>query len=104
VFQRFNGPPFLTQDQAGGIPFIDIADRYMANGATYDPRVLVGLTREQIAARLRTADNDQARGILGAANRLTATMCVATSNAPAEVCQQPTIQQIEPTLPKQPTG
>ena len=76
----------------------------MANGATYDPRVLGGLTRDQIAARLRTADNDTARGILGAANRLTATLCVATSNLPADVCQQPTSHQIEPTLPKQPTG
>src|SRR5579859_3636230 len=85
VFQRFDGPPFLTVNQAGGIPFIDIADRYMANGATYDPHLLVGLTREQIAARLRTANNDTASGILGAANLLTATMCVATLNLPADV-------------------
>jgi hypothetical protein len=76
----------------------------MANGATYDPRVLNGLSRDTIASRLRSADNEQSKGILGAANRLTATMCVATSNAPADVCQQPSIQQIETTLPKAPTG
>jgi thiol-disulfide isomerase/thioredoxin len=104
VFQRFNGPPFLTVDQAGGIPFIDIADRYMANGATYDPTVLGGLTRDAIAAKLRTADNDTAKGILGAANRLTAAICATTSNQPAKVCSDPSIQQLETALPKQPTG
>ena len=104
VFQRFNGPPFLAQNQAGGIPFIDVADHYMANGATYDPRVLGGLSRDAIAAKLQTADNDQARGILGAANRLTAAICVANANQPTSVCADPSIQQIETTLPKQPTG
>ena len=104
VFQRFNGPPFLPASQAGGIPFIDIADRFLVNGATYDPRVLNRLSRDVIASRLRTVDSDPSRPILGAANVLIATICVATANVPADVCQDGLIQQIVATLPKAPTG
>jgi len=72
----------------GGIPFIDIADRYMVDGSTYDRTCSAALTALPSRRSFRSADNDTAKGILGAANRLTAAICVATANQPADVCGQ----------------
>lgn len=77
----------LAQRYGGGsIPFVDFGNRAALSGATYSPAVLQGSGWEQVVQALGNPSSDQARAILGSANVLTAAICQATGQQPAEVC------------------
>jgi len=69
-----------------GIPFLDIGGRYVAAGTFVDPKLLIGLSREQIAASLAKPNNPVARAVDGAANVITAAICDVTRGVPVKVC------------------
>jgi uncharacterized protein DUF929 len=71
---------------SGSIPFIDIGNRYIVSGASYDPSVLSGLSMSQIASEMRDPQSPVARSVLGTANDLSAAVCSITGNRPADVC------------------
>ena len=70
----------------GAIPFIDYGNKYMSVGASYDPGLLSGLTWSQVAADLHQPASPVAKGVLGAANYITAAICGLTGDAPAAAC------------------
>jgi Domain of unknown function (DUF929) len=78
----------------GAIPFIDFGNRYTSVGASYDPGVLQGLTWSQIAADLHKPTTKVAKGVLGAANYMTAVLCKLTGNKPATACT-PAVQALQ---------
>jgi Domain of unknown function (DUF929) len=80
------------------IPFIDFANQYRILGASYDPVVLQGSDRDEIAANLTDPNNAATKGILGSANAITAAVCTTTKNQPSNVCGDPTIQKIQEQL------
>jgi Domain of unknown function (DUF929) len=75
----------------GAIPFVDICNRYVINGASYDPGLLQGLTMRQIAAALRDPSSPICKAILGTANAVTAGLCKATGGQPGNVCSSPAV-------------
>lgn len=75
----------------GAIPFVDIGNRYVINGASYDPGLLQGLTMRQIAAALRDPSSPISKAILGTANAVTAGLCKATGGQPGNVCSSPAV-------------
>jgi hypothetical protein len=95
VLQTYDAPPYVPAQGAGAIPFIDIAGQYAISGASYDISALRGMSPEQIAAALSDPSSPAAKGILGSANVLTAAICSATGNQPADVCGSPTIQMLQ---------
>ncbi|MDP9234035.1 MAG: DUF929 domain-containing protein [Actinomycetota bacterium] len=97
LLTRYDRPPYTTQ--AGAIPFLMISNRYLSIGASYDPAVLQGMTRDQIAQALSDDTSPIARGVVGAANTLTAAICQVTRGTPASVCSDPTIARIARALP-----
>jgi Domain of unknown function (DUF929) len=70
----------------GAIPFIDYGNKYMSVGASYDPGLLSGLSWSAIAADLHQPSSPVAKGVLGAANYMTAVICRLTGDAPATAC------------------
>jgi uncharacterized protein DUF929 len=70
----------------GAIPFIDLGNKYLSVGASYNPAVLSGLTWSQIAADMHNPDTPVAKSVLGTANYLTAAMCGLTGDQPATAC------------------
>jgi hypothetical protein len=80
------------------IPFIDFSNQYRILGASYDPTVLQGSARDEIAANLTDPKNAATQGILGSANAITAAICRATKDQPRTVCSNTTIQKIEKQL------
>jgi Domain of unknown function (DUF929) len=90
-------------DSGGGIPFVDIANRYVITGASYDPQVLSNLDWQSAANALSNPQSPVAQAILGTANYLTAAICQATNQQPTSVCQTAPIPQVEQAL-NQPTG
>ncbi|MDE1828509.1 MAG: DUF929 family protein [Candidatus Micrarchaeota archaeon] len=84
-----------TLDVGGGIPFINFANTSVLSGATYSPLILQGMNWSQIMAQIYISNSTISQSILGSANLLTAQICKATNNTPANVCMQSYIQKIE---------
>ena len=85
---------WLQYSPTGGVPFLDIAGRYVITAPTYDVSVLAGKTHEQIAAALSDPNDPITRGVVGAANGITAAICQVTGNQPKQACDAPAIQQL----------
>lgn len=89
---------YTKYNTGGGIPFLDFANQYASSGASFDVSGLQGMTWQQIADQLDQPDSDVAKGIVGAANALTATICKITDNNPGDVCNTPTITALQKQL------
>jgi disulfide bond formation protein DsbB len=100
LLNTYDAPPYTDAQSAGSIPFIDIANRLVSSGSYYSPNVLIGHSWDDIANQIQDPSTDISKGVLGAANYLTASICLATQNQPASVCSANPIPQIEGSLPK----
>ncbi|MEO9137585.1 MAG: DUF929 family protein [Jatrophihabitans sp.] len=87
---KYNAPPYVAQ--GGGIPFVDIAGKYVSTGASYDPGVLKDKTHSQIAKALSDPASPIAQAVDGTANLFIAAICDATGQKPGNVCQAPGVQ------------
>jgi hypothetical protein len=85
IFDTYNKPPYIA-GTAGGIPFIDIAGKYVSSGATYGPETLGGETRAGIARAINDPTSKIGKAVLANANVLTAAICQVTGAKPANVC------------------
>ncbi|HUC95874.1 MAG TPA: DUF929 family protein [Candidatus Saccharimonadia bacterium] len=93
----YDAPPYVSSSDQGAIPFIYFAGKYLIVGATYSPQLLQGETYDQIAASLDNPSNPIAKGMLGAANNISAALCKLTNNKPLTACTT-TIQNLETKL------
>jgi hypothetical protein len=89
LLTRYDRAPYTAQ--AGAIPFLLIGNRFVTVGASYNPALLQGKTRDQIAAALSDTSSPIAQGVDGSANAITAAICSVTNNQPAKVCTDPAI-------------
>jgi hypothetical protein len=90
---EYDVPPWVPPTAAGGLPFVDVAGRLVTAGPVMSPGLLRGLSAQQVAADLSDPANPVSRAILGEANYLTAGMCAATGDHPANVCLAPEVRQ-----------
>jgi len=97
LMQQFDAKPYTPSP--GAIPFLMIGNRFVNIGASYDPAILQGLSRDQIAKDLSDPTSPVAQGVNGAANWLTAAICQANGGTPASVCADPVIAHIIAELP-----
>ena len=95
LLTKYDSPPYVAQSNAGAIPFIDFGGKYFIHGAQYNPQILSGQTWAQVAAALKDPNSAVAKGAVGAANMITATICKTTNNQPSSVCASPTVKTIE---------
>src|SRR6266581_916085 len=98
LISKYDGPPYLSS--AGSIPFIDIGNQYVMQGANYSPDILSGHSWQDIAHDLSNSDLPVTKGIVGSANYLTAAICTATNQQPASVCKAGPVPQIEQSFGK----
>jgi len=71
----------------GTIPWIDFGGKTYTNGATYDGSSMSNMSAEDVAAQLKKPSSPLAKGILGAANVMTAQLCELTDGKPGAVCK-----------------
>jgi len=69
-----------------GYPFMDINNKVIFAGPSYNPQILQGLTWDQIAADLSNPQSPVTQAIVGTANYITAGICAVTGQQPASVC------------------
>jgi len=96
LMSKYDAPPYISSEDSGSFPFVDVGNQYLVLGAQYAPSDLgttdqiesghFGLTWAQIAADVKNPASPVAKGIDGAANSITAAICKITKNAPASVC------------------
>jgi hypothetical protein len=86
LLSKYDSPPYVQAGTQGSIPFVDIGNKYLISGASYNPALLQGKSWSQIAAALHDPSNPIAKGALGTANMITAAICKTTGNQPANVC------------------
>jgi hypothetical protein len=94
LFATYDNPPYVSKESSDGIPFVDFGGAYLIDGATYNPALLQGKSLQEIAATLRDPSSLVSQGAIGAANTITATICLLTDNRPATVCTD-TVQALE---------
>ena len=81
-------------DQGGAIPFVDIGNKYLINGASASPQVLHGLSWATIASDLTNTSSPVAQAVNGTASYITAAICKVTGDQPASACT-PTITALQ---------
>ncbi len=84
----------------GSIPFLDFGNKFTSSGATYDYSVLQGKAPDEIAAEIRDPSTSTSKGVLGAANSITAALCEMTNGQPGSVCNAPEIKTLRAALTK----
>ena len=102
VMTKYSSSTYLPNDTnpAGeiGFPFIDIGNKALISGATYDPQILNGLTHEDIAGNLDDTSNSVTQAIIGTANYMSAAICASTSQQPSDVCTSPGVKAAAKSL------
>ena len=84
---RYAGTAFVPGDRGGiAFPYVDIDNRVLLSGSTYQPVVLTNLTQAQIAGALTDPTDPVTQSIVGTANELSAGICAATGGMPSSVC------------------
>jgi hypothetical protein len=108
TFTPLEARAFATYDQppispvVGAFPFVDVADRYVISGASYNPGILRGLDQNQIAAEVANPKTNIGVAVGGTANYITAAVCTITGNLPFSVCRTPAIRTAERKLTQEP--
>ena len=83
---------------ANSYPFIDLGNKYVIKGPSYDPGVLAGMTWAQVAAALHDPSSKVAQSADGAANLITAAICKMTGGQPGNVCTSPGVTKASGSL------
>lgn len=99
IVNTYDAPPYTSASSAGSFPFISVGNRYVAAGSYYAPTTIMGKSHQQIIDQVKDPTTDVSRGVLGAANYLTAEICALTNNQPASVCSADPIPTIQGKLP-----
>ena len=89
ILSKYSSSQFLPNtSQSGGIsfPFVDVDNKALFSGASYDPIALAGLSWTDIAGNLSDPTNPVTQAIVATANYMSATICASTKGQPGDVC------------------
>ncbi len=81
------------------LPFVDVANKYADTGSPASPSIAGGLSWTRLAGSLSRPNTADGQAIGGTAELLTAEICEATDEAPAEVCGTAAVQGYQKRLP-----
>ena len=98
IFSKYDQNSYLSANQPGypgSIPFLDVGNSYFQAGSNFLPGVLSGLTQASIAAGLSESSSPVTQQIVGAANEITASICILTHAQPTSVCHATAITSIK---------
>jgi len=93
IMAKYDVPPYVqTSTESGSFPFVDFGNKYVIDGASYDPAILKGLTWQQISSALKDPSSPVAKSADGAANLITAAICKLTGGKPGNVCSSTAVK------------
>jgi thiol-disulfide isomerase/thioredoxin len=97
LINKWDTAPYIPSSDAGSIPFVDIDNKYMISGASYNGQVLDGKTYQEIATAMKDPSSSIAQGVDGTANYITAALCKVTNNQSTSACT-PVVKGLESKL------
>jgi hypothetical protein len=83
---------------ADSFPLLDVANRYVLDGASFTPSVLIGLSQDQIAGDLTSPASPLTQAVVAAANQISASICSVDGQKPANVCQSRGVEAADDAL------
>ncbi len=91
--QKYNSPTYFPSLTAGEVsfPFLNFGNRILSQ-ENYDPSILQGLSREEIASGLKSAKSPITQAIVASANYLSASVCEIDGQQPGNVCMSSGVQ------------
>lgn len=105
VLGKYAASSFVPHDTQGiDFPFIDVDNRVLFSGSSYQPGVLAGLSQGEIAAGLTTPSDPVTQSIVGTANYIAASVCAGTGGAPIAVCRSSGVEDASRALKLTSTG
>ncbi len=84
LYSKWDRPPYTSQ--AGGIPFVYLAGRYLLTGGQYDASKIAGWQMLRAADYITAGNNPTSLGAEAAAGHLIGEICSLTHDQPARVC------------------
>jgi hypothetical protein len=90
----YENPKFIQGAVAGqiGFPFVNIDNKALISGPSYDPGILSNLNWSEIAGGLDDPTNEVTQAIVATANYMSASICSATKQQPSSVCMSSGVQ------------
>jgi len=88
LITKWDAPPYVTQSNAGSIPFVYMAGKYLQIGAQYDASPISGMQFQEAASYMTGGTNATSKGVEAAAGYLVGDLCALTHDHPASVCSQ----------------
>jgi hypothetical protein len=87
LVDKYNSSTYFPSLTAGELsfPFLDFGNKILSE-ENYDPGILGGLTRDEIASGLKQAKNPITQAIVASANYLSASVCNIDGQLPSAVC------------------
>jgi hypothetical protein len=100
IINTYYQPKYIPGVTPGevGFPFVNINNRALISGPSYDPGILANQSWNQIASGLSDASNPATQAIVATANYISAVICSGTKNAPASVCMSPGVEAASKAL------
>jgi thiol-disulfide isomerase/thioredoxin len=104
LMNAYDAPPYVPSADKDSFPFVDIGNKYIADGAQFLPSVLgspenpdpthFGLSWAQIGQDLKNPNNAVSQAILASANHITAAICKLTNGQPGNVCSSAAVTSV----------
>jgi hypothetical protein len=97
--EKYNSPTYFPALTAGELsfPFMDFGNKILSE-ENYDPGILAGLSREEIASGLRNPKSPITQAIVASANYLSASVCAIDGQQPSTVCMSGGVQAAAKSL------
>ena len=83
---------------ANTFALLDVANRFVLNGASFAPGVLAGLSQGQIAGDLDTPASPLTQAVVTAANEITASICAVDGDQPDALCESRGVLAADPKI------
>jgi len=93
VLAKYASSQFIPGNTQGiAFPYINVDNKVLFSGSTYQPGGLAGQSQSAIASSLTDTTNPVTQAIVATSNYLSAAICAATNGQPASVCQSKGVQ------------
>jgi len=98
AFDTYAAPPYSFVND--GIPFVDVGNSFLMNGALASPAVLENLSLDQIASDLGDPSNPVAQVVDGSANYIIASLCSIAGSPDVPICSASFVTQAQTSMTK----
>jgi len=88
LLTKWDAPPYISATDAGSIPFVYMAGRYLQLGASYNAAPLSGMNFSAAVSYITSAKNATSKAAMATAGYFVGDICALTHGQPASVCSQ----------------